>query len=290
MLGVLGHAAIDLIIRGGKKSKFPGGPPTYCSFYLSQVGIEVIPISVVGNDFEIYINDYMNRGVDVSGIVIDSACKTTSYEITYMDNGRRRLRLLSRCRDITIGDIKSLPRTTVINPIAREVKPELLMYVRDNADFLGIDVQGFTRDFDGDGFVISRATTRDLAPLVGIADVIKVSVDDLSHLGMEDLLRFRGKFIVVSRGPGGSILIHDGVAYDLRVDGLVSAVDPTGAGDVLTCSLTYLLSRGEDPLWSFAYANALSLLKTLGEGPYGVVDREMLDRLVDTLLSRIKLT
>lgn len=290
MLGVIGHAAIDLITRNNKQYQSPGGPPTYCSFYLRQVDINVIPTSVVGFDFEDYLKEYINRKIDISNIIIDENCRTTSYEITYIDGGRRKMRLLARCRNISINDIKSLPKIVVVNPIAREISLDVLTYIKNNVEFLGIDVQGFTRDFLKDGLVINKVSLNELLPVINAADVIKIGIDDVSRLSINELMRFKDKFVVISKGPEGAVLIHDGRSYDLNVNGLVNAVDPTGAGDVLTCSLTYLLGKGEDILWSFTYANALSLIKTLGEGPYGIVDKEFLNDLIETLRSRIKFT
>lgn len=288
MLEVIGHAAIDRIIRGNRQYQAPGGPPTYCSFYLKQVGIEVIPTSVVGYDFKQYLKDYVNKGINIDNITVDDKCRTTSYEITYIDDGRRIMRLLARCRDITTSDIKSLGKVVVVNPIAREIGLDVLTYIRDHVDFLGIDVQGFTRDFLEGGLMINKASLSDLIPIMGYADVIKISADDVAQVSINELMKFRDKFMVISRGPNGATLIHEGRVYQIDVSGAVNAVDPTGAGDVMTCSLTYLLSKGDDVLWSLAYSSALSLIKTLGEGPYGTVNKDLLEDLVEVLRSRIK--
>ncbi len=180
MLGIIGHAAIDIIRRGGSTvMRSPGGAPTYCSFYLKQIGVNPLPITLVGNDFNDYLIDYRSRG----GIVTDrikilSNCDSTSYEITYYDI-TRRLRLLARCRDFSIDDLYELPDTVAVSPIAREVSLEVLQYIRRSVRFMGVDLQGFTRVFDENNYVKTKVNINDITKIIGYADIVKASVDDV---------------------------------------------------------------------------------------------------------------
>ncbi|WP_054842254.1 PfkB family carbohydrate kinase [Vulcanisaeta distributa] len=290
MLGIIGHAAIDIIRRGGSiVRKSPGGAPTYCSFYLKQLGIEPLPITLVGNDFNEYITEYRVRG----GIVTDrirvlNECSSTSYEITYYDT-TRRLRLLARCRDFSIDDLHDLPDTVTVNPIAREVNLDALWYVRKNVEFMGVDLQGFTRVFDENNYVSTRINIEDLTKIIEYADVIKASVDDVSISEFNALAnKYSGKVVVLTMGAYGSLLLYKGHKLRVSTDSIVNVRDPTGAGDVLTCSLTYMLSRGgEDLEWSFIFSNAVAVAKIMGEGPYGIINNDTLKEITDKLFSRL---
>lgn len=292
MLGIVGHAAIDIIRNGAVSRKSPGGAPTYCSFYLRQLGIDLLPISVVGRDFSDYITEYTRRGIPVDRISVSDVCGTTSYEITYYEDGTRKLRLLSRCRDLMLDDLRNLPGVVVVNPIAREVSLESLDYIRSNADFVGVDIQGFIRIFDKDNYVITAVDVDILTKIIETSDVIKMSIDDLQTSDVGTLVnslvrRFPSKSIILSMGARGSLMLHNGHRFQVSTDNVIRARDPTGAGDVLTCMITYMLSNGEDPAWSFIYSNAAAMAKTMGDGPYGIISRAQVNEIADVLASRL---
>ncbi|BDR91363.1 PfkB family carbohydrate kinase [Vulcanisaeta souniana] len=292
MLGIVGHAAIDIIKRGAVLRKSPGGAPTYCSFYLRQLGVDLLPISVVGRDFSEYIMEYARRNIPVDRICVSDGCGTTSYEITYYNDSSRKLRLLSRCRDFVLDDLRNLPGVVVVNPIAREVSLEVLEYIRSNTEFVGVDIQGFIRVFNKDNYVSTAANTDALTKIIKVSDVIKMSIDDLQMPDVNILVnslarQFPSKAIILSMGARGSLMLHNGHKFQVSTDSVVHVRDPTGAGDVLTCMITHMLSSGEDPLWSFIYSNATAVAKTMGDGPYGTISRAQINEIADVLASRI---
>ncbi|GAB6946395.1 PfkB family carbohydrate kinase [Vulcanisaeta sp. JCM 16161] len=287
MLGIIGHAAIDIIRRGPIIRKSPGGAPTYCSFYLRQLGIDPLPITLVGNDFNEYLTNYRNRGIVTDRIKVMSDCNSTSYEITYYGT-TRKLRLLARCRDFSINDLYELPDTVAVNPIAGEVGLDVLRHIRRGVRFMGVDLQGFTRVFDENNYVSTKVNIDDVVKIIEYADVIKASVDDVSIDEFNAIAsKYSGKVIVLTMGANGSILLYNGRKLRVSTDNIVNVRDPTGAGDVLTCSLTYMLSRGEDLEWSFIFSNAVAVAKTTGEGPYGIINDKIVREITDELFSRL---
>lgn len=287
MIGVIGHAAIDVIRRGPETRVSPGGAPTYCSFYLRQVGIEVLPITLVGVDFSEYLSDYRVRGIITDRVRVLNNCRTTSYEITYYGS-MRRLRLLARCRDFLIDDLHDLPNTVAVNPIAREVSMDALRYIRRNTGFVGVDLQGFTRVFDEGNYVSISMNIDDILEIIRNADIVKASIDDVAMGEFNAIAnKYPDKVIILTMGPNGSVLMHNGRELRVSTDGMVNVRDPTGAGDVLTCALTYMLSRGEDLAWSFIYSNAVAVAKTTGVGPYGIISRSFVEELADKLSMRL---
>ncbi|MGC9152405.1 MAG: PfkB family carbohydrate kinase [Vulcanisaeta sp.] len=288
MLGVLGHAAIDVIRKEGMSWKSPGGAPTYCSFYLKQVSVDVMPISIVGRDFITYIKDYEERKIPTQRIKVVDGYSTTSYEITYFSDGSRKLRLLSRCRDFMIEDLYDLPDAIAVNPIARELNLDLLKHIRRQVSFLGVDIQGFTRVFDDQGYVSVSTSIDYITEIIKNADLVKMSIDDVQIEHINAIAnKFPNKVLVLTMGVRGSILIHDSKKFMVSTNNIVNAVDTTGAGDVLTCTLTHMLSKGEDKVWSFIYSNAVAVAKTTGRGPYGTIDKHLVALIADKLMSRL---
>ncbi|ADY00403.1 MAG: PfkB family carbohydrate kinase [Vulcanisaeta sp.] len=287
MFGVLGHAAIDIIRRGSISKKSPGGAPTYCSFYLKQIGIDLIPITLVGRDFNEYIIDYKIRNIPIERICVLDSCNSTSYEITYYDD-TRRLRLLSKCRDFSIDDLHDLPDVVVVNPIAREISLDLLQYIRSQVGFVGVDLQGFSRVFDKNNYVNSMINVDDIVRIIESADLVKVSIDDAPMNVFDNIVnKYPSKVIVLTMGAHGSVLLRNNHKFRILTNGIVNVKDPTGAGDVLTCTLTYMLSRGEDLEWSFIFSNAVAVAKTMGEGPYGLISSEIVRKIASELSMRL---
>ena len=287
MLGVIGHAAIDIIRRGSVVRKSPGGAPTYCSFYLKQLNIEPLPITLVGSDFNEYLVDYRSRGINTDRVKLLGECGSTSYEITYYDT-TRKLRLLARCRDFSIEDLNDLPDTVAINPIAREVSLDVLQYIRGNVGFMGVDLQGFTRVFDENNYVSIKINIDDVMKIIENADVVKASAEDVPMNEFNAIVnKYPGKVVVLTMGAHGSILLYNGHKLRVTTDGIVNVRDPTGAGDVLTCALTYMLSKGEDLEWSFIFSNAVAVAKTMGEGPYGLISNEIVRDIANELSLRL---
>jgi fructose-1-phosphate kinase PfkB-like protein len=82
-------------------------------------------------------------------------------------------------------------------------------------------------------------------------------------------------------GPRGALLLGE---KSLVFRGIRARVrDTTGAGDIVTCTMTYMLGKGEDLRWSFAYANALAIARSMGDGPYGSIQQDVLNELVERI-------
>ncbi|MFP3210484.1 MAG: PfkB family carbohydrate kinase [Thermocladium sp.] len=283
---VIGHISMDRIIDAEENTTIStGGAPTYCGFYLTQLGLRIEPVSVVGRDFS-RINEYIEREIPISRIRVDPSCSTTAYELRYRPDGSRRLRLLSKCRDLTVNDVSTVRGTAVLNPIAGEASLDLMRRIRNAADFLAIDAQGFARRFDADGNVYNKLDDYTLNSLLEAGNMIKLSSEDAEKLDIDKLSR-DDRYILVTAGSKLGLLLHNGKRYVFRSIPTINAIDPTGAGDVAGCTLAWYLSRGEDIKWSLARAMAMSMEKVRHMGPYGQIDAGNVNELTDLLLGLI---
>jgi len=279
---IIGHMTIDELEFPGISRISPGGPPTFCSTYLKQVGFITKPISVVGFDFKPALRPYEELGIDLTGVRVDESCRTTRFRIRYDDSMNRKLWLLSRCRDIKPSDVTVNDDTVVINPVAGEVSWGLVEAIREKARLVSIDLQGFTRRFRDDGLVINDSS-RDIVELaLAHSDIVKVSADEVNH----GVMRVKDKVLVVSMGSNLAKMYTNGKVYWFDKNIKVNAVDPTGAGDVLICSLTGYLKMGLNPLDAFIKAVALATVRVTVNGPFSMIDLWLLDH-VTSELSRL---
>ncbi|MGC8596294.1 MAG: PfkB family carbohydrate kinase [Thermocladium sp.] len=283
---VIGHISMDRIIDAEDNITISiGGAPTYCGFYLTQLGLRVEPVSVVGGDFS-RINEYIEREIPINWIRVEPSCNTTSYELRYRPDGSRKLRLLSKCRDLTVDDVNAVRGIAVLNPIAGEVSLELMRRIRGSVDFLAIDAQGFTRRFDADGNVYNKLDDYTLNSMLEAGNMIKLSSEDAEKLDVDKLSR-DDRYILVTAGSKLGFLLHNGKRYVFKSIPTINAIDPTGAGDVAGCMLAWHLSKGEDIKWSLARAMAMSMEKVRHLGPHGVIDSSNVNELTDLLLGLI---
>ena len=259
---VIGHISMDRIIDAEDNITISiGGAPTYCGFYLTQLGLRVEPVSVVGGDFS-RINEYIEREIPINWIRVEPSCNTTSYELRYRPDGSRKLRLLSKCRDLTVDDVNAVRGIAVI------------------------DAQGFTRRFDADGNVYNKLDDYTLNSMLEAGNMIKLSSEDAEKLDVDKLSR-DDRYILVTAGSKLGFLLHNGKRYVFKSIPTINAIDPTGAGDVAGCMLAWHLSKGEDIKWSLARAMAMSMEKVRHLGPHGVIDSSNVNELTDLLLGLI---
>ena len=281
---VIGHMTIDELEFPGVSRISPGGPPTFCSTYLKQVGFIVKPISVVGVDFKPALRPYEELGIDLSGVKVEGSCRTTRFRIRYDESMNRKLWLLSRCRDIRPSDITLSDDAVVINPVAGEVSWELVKVIRERAKLVSIDLQGFTRRFLNDGLVVNDSSSSIIELALAHSDVVKVSADEVNHR----VKGVRDKVLVVSMGGNLAKMYTNGKVYWFDGGIKVNAVDPTGAGDVLICSLTGYLKMGLNPIDAFIKAVALATVRVTVVGPFGRIDPWLLDQVTGELSRLIR--
>ncbi|MFP3302656.1 MAG: PfkB family carbohydrate kinase [Caldivirga sp.] len=276
---VIGHMTIDELEFPGVSRMSPGGPPTFCSTYLRQVGFMVKPISVVGVDFKPALRLYEEFGVDLSRVKVDEACRTTRFRIRYSADMSRTLWLINRCRDIKGEDLVIDEDTVVVDPVAGEVSWRLVEDIRGKVRLMAIDLQGFTRRFMEDGLVLNSGDSEAIELALRYADVVKVSADEVN----QSLINPGDKVLVVSMGGRLAKMYTRGRVYWFDGTVRVNTVDPTGAGDVLVCSLTSYLKVGLNPVDAFIRAVALSTVRVTVNGPFGRVDPWLLDHVTSEL-------
>lgn len=281
---IIGHMTIDYLEFPWVSRVSPGGPPTFCSTYLRQVGFMVNPISVVGLDFKPILRIYEELGINLTGVKVDESCRTTSFRLRYDESMNRTLWLLNRCRDIRREDININEDTIVINPVAGEVSWDLVKEVKGKARLMAIDLQGFIRRFRDDGLVVNEVNDHAIKLALTYADVVKVSSDEavIRNVNVKD------KVLIVSMGGNlAKMYINNRVYwFDKAIN--VNVADPTGAGDVLICALTGYLKMGLDPVDAFIKAVALSTVRVTVSGPFGRIDPWLLDHVTNELSKSIR--
>ncbi|MEM4201657.1 MAG: PfkB family carbohydrate kinase [Candidatus Hadarchaeum sp.] len=273
---VIGHVALDInVFPWGVVENALGGAPTYSGLQFAALKQEVGIVSKVGIDFtEKFPPIYSRLGLDTEGIYVAGE-HTTTFENTYDEQGNRTQVCKHVAPRITPDDIPSRyldARAFYVSPIANEITPELLKFVKRKSNLVMLDPQGILRVIGADGRVGVRA--RDLSGFLSHVDIVKLGREEAIVLkgdveeGMRSLQLMGPKVVIVTRGGEPTTVLSEGGL--VRINPLkVEAKDMTGAGDVFGAAfLTRYLATG-DVLNSAKFAVAASGLKIRYKGPTG---------------------
>lgn len=225
---VIGHLTHDIIIKNGRKTERIGGGAYYSSLALSKF-CEVVVLTKIGRDFPIrWLEELESYGI--STIIIPSE-ESTTYELLYLNEDSRQLKLLSRADPFTLDEIPQEKFDIILlNPVANELPPKTLEAVR--AKEVVVDVQGFLRDVEN-----GRVVLKDInGGFLKNAQVVHADANEFIHL--KNLNPSDLEVLLISNGAERGVAYYKGERYiyhPLKID----ARDPTGAGDVFLASFAY---------------------------------------------------
>jgi sugar/nucleoside kinase (ribokinase family) len=287
---VAGHFSIDSINLPSRPHPLVilGGAVTYVSLVTKRLDGTASIISKVGGDFpEAYMWWLRQEGIDLSGVVRLETEQTTRFELEYShDLSSRTLRLKSRASSINLSDLPISLRARVIHiaPIAGEVSYEVAEHLKNCADVLSLDPQGWLRSFDEAGNVTccSQVDKR----LLSLIDVYKSSQDEISALtGQSDLnsaIRavhdFGVETVLVTLGVKGAVLSAENALHQIPTCDSAVVVDPTGAGDVFIGGFLTEYTRQKDSLWCACVGSAAASAVVEGIGPTFFGEKEEIYR------------
>jgi hypothetical protein len=305
-----GHFAVDKVIRFKSLSKPTlGGSVSYCSLalrtYTQYANISII--SHVGNlnfDKSLF-NIIKDKNIDLKGIKY-SDVRNTNFVLDYFDHARI-LTLKSKSpplvfRDIPQEYLDNPPNVMVLVPLCHEISYEYLSQISNHFPniYIGIDLQGFIRNFDENGIVSYIYDEKLISNLVKIIELIgdklilKGSEEEMKLLANEykdlhKIMNFFEKFdtkgmFIMTLGEKGSLIYQKGNKI-LKIPAFKpkKVIDETGAGDVYFSIFLYEFLH-TDKSWSeiekvanLAAATASFLVEK--KGLYGcVVKKKVLKR------------
>jgi len=244
----IGHLCRDINTIRGQSTVSPGGGVFHNGMTAARMGAEHFVMSKCNtSEMQEAIRSFSEA---LATFRINHTAVTTSIENVY-PNGNpddRQTRAISLAPPFEKSDLWDIPMETVhVNPLwAGEFPLDLLKAVREYAEVLSGDAQGFLRHVKKDGSMCLERHEPDLESL-SLFDVFKADLREATLLtGESDPVEAARK--LQSFGPQEIVLTHAG--------GLVCAVDNeiyqesfgdyamearTGRGD--TCTAAWLVAR-----------------------------------------------
>ncbi len=256
---VMGDAVVDLIPEGEQHYlKCPGGAPANVAVGVARLGGESAFIGRVGADpFGRFMADTLAReGVDTACLRADPAHRTSTVLVELDEEGERSFTFMVRPsadQFLTPTDLPGFQASQWLLTCSIALA---------NEPVRGSCLQAMATIKDAGGRVCFDPNLRlevwgnpaEMLPVVrqaiALADVVKLSIDELQLLSGEDdlvagLATISGPALVlVTRGAAGVVARLEGELLEW-VGPKVTPLDTTGAGDAFVAGLLAALAQGE---------------------------------------------
>jgi len=248
-LDVISHCTIDTIEIDNSKYVVPGGPGCYCSLTARALKFDVKLHTKFGSDFT--YTDYLTK----QKIVFENAFSTepTTRFRLQLANSERTLFLENKCE--VINNVILDADSVIISPLFDEVPLEMFAKIKNDANFVLLDPQGFLRRVNSENKIYLEQTNLDLSDI----SAIKVNPDELrsltnsSNLDGIKILQKKGIDNVILTDKQNISLLSENKIYSITLPNIVLN-DTTGIGDIFSSTFCCTMLKEKDILWALSFA------------------------------------
>jgi len=247
-LDVISHCTIDTIEINDSKYVVPGGPGCYCSITARALKFDVKLHTKFGSDFT--YADYLTK----QKIVFENAFSTepTTRFRLQLANSERTLFLENKCE--VINNVILDTDSVIISPLFDEVPLELFEKIKNNANFVLLDPQGFLRRNNSENKIYLEQTDLNLSNV----SAIKVNQDELkcltgtSNVDGIKILQKKGIDNVILTDKQNISLLSENRIYSITLPNL-ELNDTTGIGDIFCAAFGCTMLKEKDILWALSF-------------------------------------
>jgi len=248
-LDVISHCTIDTIEINDSKYVVPGGPGCYCSITARALKFDVKLHTKFGSDFT--YADYLTK----QKIVFENAFSTepTTRFRLQLANSERTLFLENKCE--VINNVILDADSVIISPLFDEVPLEMFAKIKNDANFVLLDPQGFLRRINSENKIYLEQTELDLSNV----SAIKVNSDELrsltnsSNLDGIKILQKKGISNVILTDKQNISLLSENKIYSITLPN-IALNDTTGIGDIFSSTFCCTMLKEKDILWALSFA------------------------------------
>lgn len=255
---VVGHITQDLTPGGPRL----GGTATYAALTARALGLRVGLVTAASPD---------TPAAALAGLPARRwpSEHTTTFENIYHGNARAQY-LRAAAAPIASNAIpQEWRRAPIVHlaPVAREIDPAMAGQFPES--FVGLTLQGWLREWDGEGRV-RRADWPEAATALRAASTAVLSIVDVN--GDRELIGRWAKAarrLVVTEGADGATVYSAGATRRFPAP-TVEVVDPTGAGDIFAAAFFVRLNETGDAWQAARFAIALASASVTREALDGI--------------------
>ncbi|WP_211239389.1 carbohydrate kinase family protein [Actinokineospora inagensis] len=255
-ISVVGEALVDLVAQpdGCTFAAHPGGGPANVAIAVARLGVPAALSTRLGDDLlGVMVRDHLDRSC-VDTTVLPAATADTSVAFAQTDEhgvARYDFRIAWDVERVPVRAGAAFLHTGSLAAALAPAAVEAAMRAAKTAK-IPVSYDPNIRPALAGPVAVARSR---FERQVGLADVVKVSEEDLDWLypgtdpvrRSEALLILGPRLVVLTRGAAGAHAVTNSLAVD-RAAPAVEVVDTVGAGDGFTAGLLCVLARSGVPL------------------------------------------
>lgn len=281
----IGHITLDKIVTPAQEVYMPGGTSYYFSYGINSLfqsarikGPSPAPLSyklitsLAESEMHV-VNDMRGVGIEVE--VIPSR-RTVYFENIYSGNqNERRQRVRAKADPFTTEKLQDVEARYIVlgSLLADDFSLDTIRHLHSRGTLV-VDAQGYLREVRGEE--VFAIDWQEKLEALKYIDVLKVNESEIAVLtGEKDLHRaaqmlaeWGVKEVLLTLGSFGSIILADGVFYDIPAYEPLWLVDATGCGDTYTMGYIYRRAQGASVEEAGRFAAAVSTIKLEHSGPF----------------------
>ncbi|MHA2357956.1 MAG: PfkB family carbohydrate kinase [Candidatus Heimdallarchaeaceae archaeon] len=269
-LNILSHVVLDNKIffteyPPKKIDSQLGGPASYASMVIPLLPIKAQCITSVGEDFPEGYRLYLSTVKNYSFLISTSKRTTRFLHEIYKD--RRILYLHEQANPLdNLLIMQDGGRACLLSPVFKEISKFSVEWAIDNHNWVGVDVQGFSREKDESGKIYANFKRDFFSFVTNSVNFVKYSLNEAKNFTKKDsypdiLNKLPHNNVqIVTMGNKGLLYSDHGQFYKLTAP-VQEVTDPTGAGDVMIAGFLTKFIETEELDLALAFGMALAAEK-----------------------------
>ena len=273
-VGIFSHCTIDTIIYENQQYDAPGGPASYCSLTARKQKHDVNLYTKFGPNYPLE-EFFKENKINIPDAL--SSQPTTRFKIE-LNGSDRKLFVENMCDKINY--MENNDDGVIISPVFDEISLETYSQIKNSANFVFLDPQGFLREKNSNNEISLKRTSLDLNNI----DAIKMNPDELYALtgltgndGIKQLQKLGIKYVIYTNKQEISLLVKDKL-YTIFLPKM-NLTDTTGIGDIFCATFVCTMLKEKDFLWALSFAGgaAQSALESKAFGLEKVPEKNALE-------------
>jgi len=248
-VGIFSHCTIDTIIYENEQYEAPGGPASYCSIAARKQKHDVNLYTKFDSEYPL-IGYFKENKISTPDALSEK--NTTKFRLE-LNGTDRKLFVEKTCDKISFIDNND--DGTIISPVFDEISLDLYSKIKDSANFVFLDPQGFLREKNQNNEISLKKTELDLKNI----NAIKMNPDELYALtgmlgndGIKQLQKLGIEYVVYTNKQEISLLVKDKL-YSITLPKM-NLTDTTGIGDIFCSTFVCTMLKEKDFLWALSFA------------------------------------
>ena len=248
-VGIFSHCTIDTIVYEDERYEAPGGPASYCSITARKQKLDVNLYTKFDSNYP--LENFFKENKIVTHDAI-SEKGTTKFRLE-LDDANRKLFVEHMCDKINFIDNDD--DGTIISPVFDEISLETYAQIKNSANFVFLDPQGFLREKNQNNEISLNKIDLDLSKI----NAIKMNPDELFALtgltrndGIKQLQKLGIEYVLYTNKQEISLLVKDKL-YSIRLPKM-TLTDTTGIGDIFCSTFVCTMLKEKDFLWALSFA------------------------------------